>query len=99
MDWKDNIQRDLNAVAWRDFITFAWGESDAHDAFRAFKGWPKRPASDSPLDAMIDHACGAPSPNDDEYMREFIDWATETQWGTEFDPRPSPPHKEQSDET
>lgn len=74
----------LNEVMWREFILFAWGEESAHAAFRGATGRPQRSKTGSPLDAMIDKACGAEE--DDRYMEQFVDWVTTNYWGEEYAP-------------
>lgn len=72
----------FNEMAWRDFVIFAWGQPDAHAAFRGATGRPQRIAKrtgGSPIDAMIDKAAGGEE--DEKYMEEFVDWVTKTQWG------------------
>lgn len=77
-------QGDLNEMAWRDFILFAWGQSEAHAAFRGATGRPQRSKTGSPLDLMIDRAVGGAE--DDRYMAEFIDWVTKAHWGDNYAP-------------
>lgn len=68
----------FNEIAWRDFLMFAWGQDDAHAAFRGATGRPQRSRTGSPLDRLIDKAvCGS---EDDAYMTEFVDWVTKTHW-------------------
>ncbi len=71
--------------AWRDFITFAWMQEDAHTAFRGDTNRPQRSKCNSPLDALIDKACGGQV--DEAYIREFIDWMTKNHWGENFAPK------------
>ena len=83
-DKHDDVAKLLNEIAWRDFVMFAWGQEDAHAAFRGATGRPQRPRRGAPLDAMIDKACGVSE--DDEYMAAFVRWVTENHWGAEFAP-------------
>lgn len=75
---------ELNEIAWRDFILFAWAQDDAHAAFRGATGRPQRSRTNSPLDALIDKAVGGSE--DDRYASEFVDWVTKTQWGEDDAP-------------
>lgn len=74
----------FNESAWRDFIMFAWTQDGAHAAFRGATNRPQRSQTRTPLDILIDKACGASE--DDRYMIEFIDWVTKTQWGENYAP-------------
>lgn len=74
----------LNEIAWRDFILFAWGQEDAHAAFRGATRRPQRTRTNSPLDVLIDRAVGGSE--DDTYMTEFVDWVTVNHWGENYAP-------------
>lgn len=74
----------FNEFAWRDFIFFAWGQEDAHAAFRGATGRPQRSKTNSPIDLLIDRAVGGSE--DDTYMSEFVDWVTKNHWGETFAP-------------
>lgn len=63
----DEAREALNEIAWRDFVTFAWMQEDAHKAFRDATNRPPRSKTNSPLDALIYNACGGQE--DDAYMR------------------------------
>jgi hypothetical protein len=43
-----------------------------------------RSKTGSALDLLIDKAVGASE--DDQYMTEFVDWVTKTQWGEDHAP-------------
>ena len=95
----DEARDVLNEIAWRDFVTFAWMQEDAHKAFRNATDRPQRFKSNSPLDALIDKACGGAE--DDAYVSEFVDWVTKNHWGGNYAPEkwrdrplPPPPGKE-----
>lgn len=75
----------FNEIAWRDFVLYAWSQDGAHAAFRGATGRPQRPRRGSPIDALIDKACGVVE--DDAYMTEFVDWVTANHWGTESAPK------------
>jgi menaquinone-dependent protoporphyrinogen IX oxidase len=75
---------ELNEIAWRDFVMFAYTQPDAHAAFRGATGRPQRSKTNSVLDVMIDKAVGGAE--DDKYMLEFVDWVTLTQWGEDCAP-------------
>lgn len=80
----DAVKRMLNEVAWMAFIHFAWGQADAHAAFRGATGRPQRSKTNSPLDVLIDKAVGGQE--DDTYMKEFVDWVTKHHWGEKYAP-------------
>ena len=69
----------LNECAWRDFIMFAWGQEEAHAAFRGATRRPQRTKGRGPLDILIDNAVGGAE--DEAYMTEFVDWVTKNHWG------------------
>lgn len=75
----------LNEIAWRDFVLFAWGEDDAHAAFRGATGRPQRSRTKTPLDFLIDKAVGGEE--DEQYMTEFVDWVTKNHWGEDCAPQ------------
>ena len=78
----------FNEMAWRDFLLFAWGQEDAHAAFRGATGRPQRTSKrtgGTPLDALICKAVGGQE--DDAYMAEFIDWVTKNHWGANYAPK------------
>jgi hypothetical protein len=75
---------ELNEIAWRDFVIFAYSQDGAHAAFRGATGRPQRSQTKSVIDAAIDRAVGGAE--DEKYMTEFVDWVTKTQWGEDDAP-------------
>lgn len=72
---------DLNTIAWRDFITWAWGEPEMRAQFTAATGI-EIDAVKAPINAAIDAAAGA----DKSLAAQFIEWATREHWGLEHAP-------------
>ena len=74
---------DFNAIAWRDFVAFAWGEPGMREAFTAATGIAIMPAARTPIDAMIDVASGSQA----KTMAAFIEWVTRAHWGIDHAPK------------
>ena len=72
---------DLNTIAWRDFLTWAWNEPDLREQFTATTGIEIRSVT-APIDAAIDTATGASK----SLAAQFIEWATREHWGIEHAP-------------
>lgn len=72
---------EFQAFAWRDFLLYAFEQPDLRAAFEQDTG-RRFSTPSSPMEAMIDHACGVTT---DEAMA-FMVWATRTQWGWEEAP-------------
>lgn len=70
-------------AAWAAFIEWAWARPDFHAAYAEASGNIRPRPAQTPLDALIDQACGV---NPDAYMRGFVDWATEHHWGVDYAP-------------
>ncbi len=77
---------ELQQIAWRDFITFAWNEPQLRKAFEAETGLHLHLLPTSSIDALVDIATGAQKSIDGEYMSAFVYWATKTQWGLDMAP-------------
>ena len=77
-------REELQEIAWRDFVMFAWSQDDAHAAFRGASGRPQRSTTGSPIDALINKAVGGDE--DDGYMAEFVEWVTANHWGANYAP-------------
>ena len=75
-------QQDLNDIAWRDFIIWAFNNSDFRRAFEEATGTPALIPTKSPIEAMVDKACGVK----EDYFRKFGIWATKNHWGLEYAP-------------
>lgn len=71
----------LMEIAWRDFLVWAFGNPEMRKEFEADTGRSLK-APTSPLDTMIDKACGVKDAN----MRAFIEWATVKHWGLDEAP-------------
>ena len=72
---------DLNALAWRDFLMWAWNEPEMRAMFTEKTGVDVA-AITSPIDAAIDAATGAR----ESVAAQFIEWATCEHWGVEHAP-------------
>lgn len=66
----------LMAIAWRDCLSWAIGHAETLAAFRAQTGNTWSPGR-TPIDRMIDEACGA----DAKFLREFVEWFNVNVWG------------------
>ena len=74
---------DFNAIAWRDFVAFAWGEPGMREAFTAATSMALMPAARSPIEAMVDIATDAQA----KALEAFIEWVTRTHWGIDHAPK------------
>jgi hypothetical protein len=75
------VTDELNTIAWRDFILWAWNEPEMRTLFAAKTGIEIQ-AVTSPINATIDAATGAR----DSVAAKFIEWATRDHWGLEHAP-------------
>jgi len=72
---------DLNAIAWRDFLVWAWSEPEMRAQFTAKTGLEIQIVT-APIDAAIDAATGTHT----SVAARFIEWATREHWGIEHAP-------------
>jgi len=72
---------DFNALAWRDFLMWAWNTPEMRAQFTAKTGIEIRSVT-APIDAAIDDATGART----SLAAQFIEWATCAHWGVEHAP-------------
>ena len=72
---------DFNALAWRDFIVWAWNEPEMRAQFTAKTG-VEVSAGRALIDAAIDAATGARR----SVVVQFVEWATREHWGVEQTP-------------
>ena len=72
---------DINTLAWRDFITWAWNEPEMRTQFTAKTGVEIQSVT-SPINAAIDAATGV----HESVAARFIEWATRDHWGLEHEP-------------
>jgi hypothetical protein len=72
---------DINTIAWRDFLVWAWDQPEMRDQFTAKTGL-KIQGTTAPIDAAIDAATGARK----SVASRFIEWATCEHWGIEHAP-------------
>ena len=72
---------DINTLAWRDFLLWAWNEPEMRTQFTAKTGLDIQ-AVTSPINAAIDMATGANA----SVAAQFIEWATCEHWGLEHAP-------------
>lgn len=75
------IEDDLSAIAWRDFILFAFNDPDCRKAFTEATGI-QLGGDRSPIEAMIDSATGS-----DGGASAFVEWVTREHWGIEHAPK------------
>lgn len=74
---RDEIQE----IAWRDFINYAWLEPQMRQAFESTTKLRLHLKPTNSLEALIDTATGAQSSIDGEYMKAFVAWVTVWHWG------------------
>jgi len=74
--------QDLKDLAWRDFIIWAFTHDQIRSDFERSTGVPPLRKAKSPLDLMVDEACGVK----DTYFFEFSIWATAYLWGMDYAP-------------
>ena len=72
---------DLNTIAWRDFLLWAWNEPEMREQFATATGVEIRSVT-SPINAAIDTATGIR----ESVAAQFIEWATREHWGLEHAP-------------
>lgn len=72
---------DINTIAWRDFLLWAWNQPEMRDQFAAKTGVVIQHVT-SPIEAAIDAATGAR----ESVATRFIEWATCEHWGIEHAP-------------
>lgn len=72
---------ELNSIAWRDFLTWAWNEPEMRAQFTAKTGIEIQSVT-SPINAAIDAATRA----SESVAARFIEWATREHWGIEHAP-------------
>jgi hypothetical protein len=77
-----SVRAELLEIAWRDFILWCASQPDAVAAFNKQTGRTFLVGNLSPLEVAIDHATG--KLGDD--TSAFVNWVTETQWGTDEAP-------------
>lgn len=73
---------DFNAIGWRDFVVFSFGEPLMRKAFTEHTGI-EIPADIKLTDNAINPATGV----DGSVLAKFIEWVTRTQWGIESAPK------------
>lgn len=76
------ILDDLNTIAWRDFLVWAWNEPEMRAQFAAATGVEIQTIT-APIDAAIDAATGATK----SVASRFIEWATREHWGVDHAPK------------
>lgn len=74
-------QDDFNAIAWRDFILWAWNEPDMRAQFTKTTGLAFQPPRTS-IDVIVDAATGSAK----NVAFQFVEWATREHWGLESAP-------------
>lgn len=72
---------DLNTIAWRDFLVWAWNEPEMRRQFTKKTGIEIQSVT-APIDAAIDAVTGA----NKSVASRFIEWATRAHWGVEHAP-------------
>lgn len=78
----------IQAVAWRDFILFAWSQPEARAQFERDTGVRISSAARwaSPIEALVDQATGATA-DVIATLERFVEWATRYHFGLEHAPR------------
>lgn len=71
------VDNPVMQIAFRDYVMFLWGQTEAHDAFREQTGMAKPKPPASRIGAMIDEATGV----QDAYALAFLDWTVREHWG------------------
>ena len=72
---------EINTIAWRDFLVWAWNEPEMRAQFAAKTGVEIQSVT-APINAAIDAATGARK----SVAARFIEWATREHWGVEHAP-------------
>lgn len=72
---------EFNAIAWRDFLVWAWNEPEMRAEFTAKTGVEIQSVT-APINAAIDAATGARG----SIAARFIEWATCEHWGVDHAP-------------
>ena len=72
---------DFNAIAWSDFIIWAWNKSELREQFTKKTGLSFQPPRTS-IDVILDAATGYKK----DVAFQFIEWATREHWGIESAP-------------
>ena len=72
---------DINTIAWRDFLLWAWNEPEMRVQFTAKTGVEIQSVT-SPINAAIDAATNV----HESVAARFIEWATRDHWGLEHAP-------------
>ena len=81
----------LNVAMWTGFLDWAWRQSDIRQQFEDETGLHYVTPASGGLAMLIDQACGVEKGNQ-EYIRRFFIWASETFWGEE-DETPTALHR------
>ena len=66
-------------IAFRDFVTFAYGEPEMIAAFKEHSGIDLKATSTSSINILIDKATGKMEAD----LTAFVDWLIEFHWGAE----------------
>lgn len=72
---------DFNAIAWHDFLLWAWNEPEMRAQFTAKTGIEIQSVT-APINAAIDVA----TERHESIAARFIEWATREHWGIEHAP-------------
>ena len=72
---------DFNALAWRDFILWAWDSAELREQFTAETHINLPPAT-SQIETAMDQATGAAASR----ANAFVEWVTREHWGLEHAP-------------
>jgi hypothetical protein len=73
---------DFNAIAWADFVRWAWEQPAIRAAFTDATGI-RTVGSRSAIEKLIDEATGAATSE----AAAFVEWVTRTQWGLDLAPK------------
>lgn len=80
---------EFNALAWRDFVLYAFASADIRAEFTKVTGTslPAVHGNRAPIEWLIDTATSNHAPDIRAALVEFIEWVTIAQWGIEQAPK------------
>lgn len=79
----DNAEDAVNGIMWAGFVQFAFGEPGFREAFTAATGLTFPKPATTPIDALVDNACGVHN----AVLAKFVEWVTREHWGIEYAPK------------
>lgn len=82
----DPSERAFMDAAWASFLDWAIRQPQIVDEFRRATSRPDFMRQRSPIDRLIDQACGVPPAGDNDDVAAFVRWATHEYWGIDDAP-------------